>query len=293
MAALADRPDDIRPALIASALLHAVVFGLGYVVWPNFSKPITLPASTPVTLVASAPTPDVRPAVEAPKVETAQTPEPVPQTAPEPPSPVVAPPAPTPPKPPTPKPAAQAAVTPAPTPPAPTLDLNALAKNAAKPKPRQALDLNALAAPKQSLDLAALAAGGKPRNAQRGPARAETDLQARQALGAAQGLSADEIGLLAAKLNRLWRPNCGVEGAGNVIIRVEMKLTINGALASRPVLVGQSSSGVAESVIQASAVRALSAIAQGAPYSELPRARYDSWRDVIVNFDARKACGGF
>jgi hypothetical protein len=64
-------------------------------------------------------------------------------------------------------------------------------------------------------------------------------------------------------------------------------------LAATPVLVGRTGTGVPESVIQASAVRALSAVAQGAPYTELPSARYNVWKDIVVNFDARKACGGF
>jgi hypothetical protein len=277
-----DRAADRTPALVASAVLHVGIVAATLIAWPNFGKPITLEPSVPVTLVARAPVADVRPAVEAPEVQTAQTPEPAPPT-PEPPAPE---PAPAPPAPP-PKPAAAA---PAPTPPKPqpTLDLNALAKSA-KPTQRQ-LDLNKLAqsTPRPTLDLDSLAAGGRPRGAQRGPARAETDTQARQALGAARGLTADEVSLLTAKLMKLWNPNCGVEGAANVVVRVHMQLAPDGRLQAPPRLASTGNGPV----WQAAAQRALTAVARGEPYSELPRDRYAAWRDVNVNFDAKRACGG-
>jgi outer membrane biosynthesis protein TonB len=274
---------DLRPALLTSLALHLSALAAGLIVWPHFAKPI---ASSPVTvkLVASAPVADVRPAEEAPEVAEAQTvevaPEPVPVPDPTPaaPTPVPSPPTPTPPKPtpapPTPKP-------PPPTPPKPALDLDALASKLPKAKPQPAqprLDLNALASrlPRQAA------------NAQKGPAnRAETAPQARQAVGAAQGLTADEAALLASKLNRLWNPNCGAEGASSVVVKVNMQLTPTGALAAQPQLVGAQSN---DPVWQAAAQRALNAAARGAPYDELPRDRYAVWKDINVNFDGRTAC---
>ena len=45
-------------------------------------------------------------------------------------------------------------------------------------------------------------------------------------------------------------------------------------------------------VWQAAAQRALTAVARGAPYDDLPRDRYAVWKDVAVNFNGRQACGG-
>jgi outer membrane biosynthesis protein TonB len=270
---------DLRPALIGSAALHLSLLAAGLIAWPHFSKPIPT-APVAVTLVPSAPVTDVRPAVEAPEVQTAAAPEPRPEPQPEPvaeaPEPTPAPPKPTPPKP-TPTPP-----TPAPKPaepepkPQPKLDLDALASKLPKPKPQPKLDLNALASrlPKRTA------------NAERGPARPETAVQSRAAAGAAQGLTADEASLLASKLNRLWNPNCGAEGAGDIQVKVNMRLTQTGALAAPPTLMN----GSGDPVWQAAAQRALSAVARGAPYDELPRERYGVWKDIIVNFDGRQAC---
>lgn len=279
--------DDLRPALAGSAALHLALLVATLIAWPKFAKPIpTGPVA--VTLVAKAPVADVRPAVQAPEPAPAATPEPQPQApAPEPPQAAPAPPPPKPvPPPPTPTP-------PKPVPPQPALDLNALAAKP-PPKPQPRLDLNALAAkaPKQpTLDLNALAASAprRPASGARGPARPETAVEARAAAGAAQGLSADEASLLAAKLNRLWNPNCGAEGAANVLVKVNIRLTQAGLLAAPPTVVGPQSN---DPVWQAAKTRALTAVARGVPYDELPRDRYAVWKDIDFNFDARAACRG-
>lgn len=255
---------DIRPALIGSAALHLSLLAAGLIAWPHFSRPMP---SSPVTvkLVSRSPVADVRPAEAAPEAVLAEAPEPAPEPVPVPeptpvaPTPVPAPPTPAPPKP-------------------PALDLDALASRLPKPKQQPRLDLNALASrlPRQAA------------NAPRGPAlRPETAPEARQAAGAAQGLSADEASLLAAKLNRLWNPNCGAEGAAGIVVKVNIRLTQTGGLASPPALVGPQSG---DPVWQAAAQRALNAAARGAPYDELPRERFAVWKDINVNFDGREAC---
>lgn len=275
---------DLRPALLVSAALHLSLLAAGMIVWPHLAKPLP---SSPVTikLVSSAPVADVRPAEEAPEVVEAAAPEPAPEPVPVPEPTPVAPtpvPAPTPSKPappPPPKPAPAPTPTPAPPKPAP-LDLNALASKLPTPtKSKPKLDLNALASrlPRQAA------------NAARGPLRAETAPQARQAIGAAQGLTADEASLLASKLNRLWNPNCGAEGAAAITVKVHIQLNPTGTLAAQPALVGAQSN---DPVWQAAAQRALNAAARGAPYDELPRDRYAVWRDINVNFDGRQACRG-
>jgi protein TonB len=288
---------DLRPALAGSALLHLSLLAAGLIAWPHLSKPISV-SSVTVKLVASSPTPDVRPALEAPEPAPAASPEPSPEPPPEAPPtppapPTPAPPAPPPPPKPTPAP-------PKPTPPAPApapLDLDALASKLPKTKPQPKLDLSALASklPPQKqqpkLDLATLAASrpARPGNAPRGPLRPELAVESRTALGAAQGLSADEASLLASKLNRLWHPNCGAEGANELQVKVNIRLTPTGGLASPPVLVGAQQNSP---LWQAAAQRALSAVAQGAPYDELPRDRYAVWKDINFNFNGRQACGG-
>ena len=250
---------SLRPALAGSLALHVLVLGAGLLVFPQTAMKVV--NSVPVTIVSKAPTPDLRPAIEAPEVQEAAAPEP--EVAPTP--------APPPPPEPTPAPP-----TPAPTPPrpAPALDLNALAKALPKTQPRRqpTLDLNRLAAPQARRDAAA---------------QAETAPQARPAVGAAQGLSADEGSLIAAKLIRLWRPNCVAEGGANIQVRVNIQLTPTGDLSAAPRIVGAQQNNA---LWQAAAQRALSAVRQGEPYDELPRTNRP--REFEINFNARQACLG-
>jgi protein TonB len=266
---------SLRPALAGSLALHALALVAGLIAFPK--TPIKMTTSVPVTIVSKAPTPDLRPAIEAPEVQEAAAPEVVEVAPPvQPPAPAPTPPSPAPPRsaPPPPPPATKAAPSPTPRP-APALDLDALAKNLPKrpPRPRQpALDLDRLAAPQARRNAAA---------------QAETAPQARPAVGAAQGLTADEGSLLAAKLIRLWRPNCVAEGGANIEVRVNIQLTPTGDLATAPRIVGGQQNNA---LWQAAAQRALSAVRQGEPYDELPRTNRP--RDFNINFNARQACLG-
>jgi outer membrane biosynthesis protein TonB len=311
---------DLRPALIASIALHLAVVLL-CVLAMEFSPPVKVVNVTAVTLVTSAAEPNVKPAVQAQRTQTAQAPEPTP--SPEPPSPVETPtptpsvPPPPPPQPtpsprPKPHPVPPAPRPPLPTPkptpqpkppqpkppppkPAPDLDLSSLAK---APKHAAAsLDLTSLAKSKahgahpSDLNLAALAgetAGGhRGGAAARGAFRPETDRFARQAVGAANALTGDELGALQAKMIPLWHPNCGVEGAQHVVIKVELKLDGAMRLAAPPKLLAETSSGASSDVVDAAAQRALTATAAGAPYTELPK---NAPKDIILKFDAKQMC---
>jgi outer membrane biosynthesis protein TonB len=310
---------DMRPALLASIALHLAVVLL-CVLAMEFSPPVKVINVTPVTLVTSAAEPNVKPAVQAPETQTAQSPEPAP--SPEPPSPVETPspipsvpppppqsqPAPRPrpqpkpkpvpptPRPPPPKPTPSPKPKPPPPKPAPDLDLSSLAKAAPK-RSAADLDLASLAKTKargvhpSDLNLAALAgetAGGhRGGAAARGAFRPETDRFARQAVGAANALTGDELGALQAKLIPLWHPNCGVEGAQHVVIKVELKLDGAMHLAAPPKLLAQTSAGAPQGVVEAAAQRALTATAEGAPYTELPK---NAPKDIILKFDAKEMC---
>ncbi len=289
------------PSLLASAILHVALFAAAFITWPMWSKPVTMSEAVPITIVASAPVADIRPAEKAPEVQTATAPAPEPTPAPalpapepepqpqpqpaSPPSPAPIP-KPTPPKPtPTPKPAPPKPAPAKPTPPKPAppkdLDLDQLA--AAKTKPSKT------AAKSSALDLAALAATpkGARSNAPKGPAKAETDFLARLAVGHATALSGDAMSALQSKLNRLWNPNCEVEGGAGVQVRVELKLSPTGMLVGQPILVSQAGSSVSGAVVAASAQRALSAVKQGEPYTEIPK---DGPHDIILKFNAKQAC---
>jgi len=253
--------------MMGSVALHAAVAILLLVSW-NFTRDLKVGSVVPVTIVSKAPDTSVREAEQAPVEQTAQAEEPIPE-APKPSTPPAPQPKPipTPPKP-TPK------VEPAPPKPVPT---------PAKPapvKPEKSLDLDALSA---SLSKMTKAQPPKPSSAAKGPARPETALQARPAMGT--GLSAAAMTGLAEELQRRWNPNCDVEGGRDVQVRVTFTIGAGGQVvgdASAQIKSGQSD------VARAGAERAVRAVYAAAPYRTLPREFYGE--KIAVNFNAREAC---
>lgn len=291
------------PALVVSVLLHAAIIGASLVAWP-WKKEIKPLAVTPVTLLTSEELAELTAAEQSDVPAPAQTPQPDPVAEPAPVAPTPAPePAPTPtPKPaPKPAPAPAPAPTPKPAPPKPTPPKPTAAPTPtpatpkptpprtapAKPTPR--LNLDDLA---ESLAKSAPKAGGAPRSSgSPGLSQLEKDLQARRSSGAAKAATASALGLVQAKLIRLWNPNCGVAGANALQVRVRLFLNREGDLA-RPAQLADfpSVDAIGDPVMKAAASRALSAVGRGAPFEGLPVEDYDSWKQFIVRFDGKEAC---
>ena len=289
---MARRP-DLSPAMAGSVLLH-LALAAALIFLKPWARELPPGAAVPITLVTTADVPDVRPAEAAPEPQTAQTDVPVrdapAEPAAAPPAPPMPAPKPTPqpvptpspvPKPvpkvaPTPKPST-ATMTPKPSPAKPVPQVKPAPAPAARP-PTKSLNLDALAA--------SVAKAGKTSSAPKGPSRPETALQAREAVGAAKGLSASALAGLADELQRRWNPNCEVEGGKDVRIRATFTLGVGGRV------VGTVDTGGLENspnpVIQAAAERAIRAIYQAAPFSTLPRDLVG--QRVTVNFNAREAC---
>ncbi len=283
---------QLAPALTASALLHLCVIGAGFVAWPWIHKivPVTV---TPVTLLTSA---DLARLTAAQRSETpspAQAPEPEPEATPTPPPAPTPAPTPTPPPAPTPQPKAEPAPKPVPKPVEKAPPPKPVPATKAPPAQTKSIDLDALA---KSLAQNTKAAGPATVKAAaaKGPAKPETDLSDRLADGQARATSTTALSQIRDKLIRLWSPNCGPEAAANVHILVRMNLSPDGSLAGQPVLADYPGgiNGIADPLLKASAIRALSAVSRGAPYDNLPKADYSFWKTVALNFDAKQACGG-
>jgi outer membrane biosynthesis protein TonB len=255
---------EISPALMGSVLLHATVAALFLISW-NFTRDLKVGSVVPVTIVSSAPSADIRPAVEAPEPQTAQTDEPVPDAPLE-------------------SAAPQPQPTPTPPTPAPKATKPAEKLPAVKPapptKPEKGLDLDALSA---SVSKMVKPAATKPSSAAKGAARPETALVARQTVGT--GVSAAALTGLTDELQRRWNPNCDVEGGRDVQVRVAFVIGAGGQV------VGDVTSqirGAQNAVSQAAADRAVRAVYAAAPFRNLPREFYGD--KIAVNFNAREAC---
>lgn len=270
------------PAMAASAALHAALLVAVLVSWPWLAKPLHVGDVVPVTLMTSADLPAAKPAIAAPEPAPAATEAPVAQASPQ----MAAPdetPTPSPParkaEPhPTPKPApqtAQAAPQPAPTPHKPVST-----KPATKPAPD--VDWTQLAA---NLTHQARPSGPHQSSAAHGPPRPEQAVQARTTAGVSDAAASAALSSLAGELQRLWNPNCEAQGAAGVTIKVTFQLGSSGRLIGSPV---SSQAGSGDAVVKAASDRAVRAVYQGEPFSDLPPALYG--QRITVNFNPKSFC---
>ncbi len=283
------------------------------------NKPVTPdPKPTPVDTAAApppAPTPSEKPAPPEPS-KPVEPPKPVEQPKPEP----VKPPEPKPPEPvkepePAPKPAEQNPAEAKPEPAKPDAVAEAIAAED-KPTEQSALPDRApapQARPKPAETQTAKASESKPsekpardssaaqksdekdfnadeiaalldkRKPSGGGARRSTEqasLGGRKTTGGNR-LSQNEMDALRQKLGGCWSIPAGVDDAGVLKVSVRFRLDRSGVLEGRPeIIAGGAASGPGRTAAE-SAVRA---VQKCAPFN-LPADKYDSWSEVVVNFD--------
>lgn len=278
-----DRPaanrTNFTPAMIAATLLHVAVVAAGMIVLKTETPALIGTGVTTVT-VMDAPPAELRRAVQAEEPAPAMTENPVPDAPPEAPAPVPdpAPPIPTPQPKTAPSKPAPAKAAPAPV---PSKSAKPQTQPAAKPS-SPGLDLDALT----SSLAKATRSGGARSSAAKGANRPETAAAAREGQGRADAALMDAGKVVGDRLMRMWNPNCSVEGAGSVVVRVRFNLTRDGELAGDPQVLDQGSGAV----WQAAADRARRAVAQAAPYSELPKQNYNQWKTFTAKFNGQEAC---
>jgi outer membrane biosynthesis protein TonB len=247
------RRDSLAPAVIASIVLHLVLFGFALWRWPTQTRDL-IASAVPVQIVSSVPA-STAPTPNPPEPEAVEEPAPQPEPTPPPPAPAPPQPAPTPAPTTTPKPAP----TPKPT-----------------PKPQEkGLDLDALTA---SLSKGAKPAKpSTPKPAAGAPAPNRAPVISGAALSALQG-----------KLDQYWNPNCGVAGADKVVVTVAFELTSQRTLRGAPTLVSPRS----DPVWLAAADRARSAVIQAGQrgaFADLPPELLN--QQIKANFRGDQRCG--
>ena len=154
-----------------------------------------------------------------------------------------------------------------------------------KPKPEPKAEPKPEAEPSRfdADQIAALLDKRQPRRM----AAAGTMVNPEPTLGAARGsapqLSQNEIDALRARIQQCWNPPAGQADAKDLTVLVRIQFNQDGSLATEPRLMGRVNPGYQ----QVAAESALRAIRRCAPYSFMPAAKYDAWKDIEVNFDPR------
>jgi outer membrane biosynthesis protein TonB len=135
-------------------------------------------------------------------------------------------------------------------------------------------------------------------NNKRAPSRQEvngTIVNPNPSLGTTTGratqLSQNELArlqaLLRAQLRECWHPPAGVNEARDLVVTVEFWLNRDGNLSAAPVVKNRSSNPLFP-VAADTAVKAL----RNCQPLRLPAAQYDSWQDLVIDFDPIEMFGG-
>ena len=101
-----------------------------------------------------------------------------------------------------------------------------------------------------------------------------------QTSGRELSMSVNEIDALRARIAQCWSPPPGGLGAGEIVVKLRLKLNEDGTLVGYPTVANSGSSPF----FQAAADSAVRAVYQCQPYA-LPAEKYALWRDMILNFD--------
>jgi len=95
-------------------------------------------------------------------------------------------------------------------------------------------------------------------------------------------LSQSEMDALRGQISNNWSTIAGIEGLQGMIIRVHMRLDQSGAIVGEPEVSSSGGSDTARRTMESSARRA---VLRSSPFKNLPAEKYDSWSEVVVNFD--------
>ena len=94
-------------------------------------------------------------------------------------------------------------------------------------------------------------------------------------------LSQSEMDALRGQIQKYWNIIPGIADGGDVRVTVKMRLDLAGNIVGQPDVSATGGSAGTRSTLAGSARRA---VLRAQPY-QLPKEKYDSWADVIVNFD--------
>jgi len=278
----------MRVGLLVSAVLHVGLLALTLVVLPDTEPFDVVPRTVlPVELVTideftnlrdiprPEPMPEEPPAEEVP--ELAPEPEPLPEPEPEPlPEPEAAPaPIPEPEPAPAPEPVPEAKVEPEPEP---------------EPQP-QRRPTPPREEPKPAFDPSQIAALLDKLPEEQTRRAAPTQPQRAATPSAQTQLTLSEIDAFKVQMRRCWSVPAGAANAQSLAVRIKVFLRPDGSLLQPPQLIDTSRLQSGDNYYRAAAESAMRAIRRCAPF-RMPADKYQSWREIDLNFDPREMLGG-
>lgn len=267
----------MRFGFVASLLLHVLVLAAGYLFLPTIAPKAIETPFVPISIIEKAEiadelsVPESAPKVapEPPKEELTPAPE---EPKPAPPTPEPAPPEPKPePAPPETAPAPKAAEKPPVKP--------------EKPQPKKTADLD--------LDALSAVVNKEKQKAPNQTAPRESD-RAQQRIGLGDKLTATEEAKMQAAIRKCWNLSAiaGAPNAKALVVVAAFELNRNGTLAGPPRAVNGTEIDLSGNRFwKAAEQSALRAIVQCQPYNFLSAERYDTWREMELNFDPSIAAG--
>jgi len=278
----------MRVGFFVSAALHVGLLALTLVVLPD-TEPFDVVPSTvlPVELVTIdeftnlRDMPRLEPTLEELLAEETPEPAPEPELLPEP----------------EPEPLPEPEPAPAPIPepaPAPESVLEAKVEPEPEPEPEpqpQRRPTPPREAPKPAFDPSQISAlldklpDEQPRQAAPAqPQRAATPSAATQ-------LTLSEIDAFKVQMRRCWSVPAGAANAQSLAVRIKVFLRPDGSLLQPPQLIDTSRLQSGDNYYRAAAESAMRAIRRCAPF-RMPADKYQSWREIDLNFDPREMLGG-
>ncbi len=95
-------------------------------------------------------------------------------------------------------------------------------------------------------------------------------------------LSQSELDALRGAIEKNWSVVSGMADAADIRIQVKMKLDKSGEIVGEPQVTATGGTESSRDVLASSARRA---VLRSAPFTNLPKDKYDAWSEVVVNFD--------
>src|ERR1044072_2330547 len=108
------------------------------------------------------------------------------------------------------------------------------------------------------------------------------------ATGRAAALSQNEIDALLSRLRDCWHVPIGLAEVRDLIVTVRILFNKDGSLSAEPRLMNHAS----HPAFTAASEAALRAVRTCAPYTFLPVAKYEIWKDLVIDFDPREMFRG-